>query len=337
MSRLDTILVGDAAKVISTLPESFVNCVVTSPPYYRLRDYQRRGQLGLEPHVDQWVDGLRTVMGEIHRVLVPSGTVWLNLGDTYSTGREGAVAKSLLLGPERLALALIEDGWTIRNKIIWAKRNPMPTSVGDRLGCAYEYVFLLTKQRSYFFDLDAIRVPHTSKRSASKTGRQAWAVPDEWRGPNMGSNGGLDRYKTRGLPGHPLGKNPSDVWWMATASYRGAHHAVYPVGLPGRAIKAGCPARRCSACKKPWEVLPARKRGHLALVGAPEPSCTCGASSEPGVVLDPFMGSGTTAVAAERLGRRWIGIELNPSFARSARERIVAARRDNGAAIKKAA
>jgi hypothetical protein len=153
----------------------------------------------------------------------------------------------------------------------------------------------------------------------------------------MGSNGGLDRYKTRGLPGHPLGKNPSDVWWMATASYRGAHHAVYPVGLPGRAIKAGCPARRCSACKKPWEVPPARKRGHLALVGAPEPSCTCGASSEPGVVLDPFMGSGTTAVAAERLGRRWIGIELNPSFARSARERIVAARRDNGAAIKKAA
>lgn len=337
MTALNRILIGDAVTILRGLPDGLVDCVVTSPPYYRLRDYQQTGQLGLEPHVDQWVESLRQVMREVERVLVPTGTVWLNLGDTYSKGREGASAKSLLLGPERLGLALIADGWTLRNKIIWAKRKPMPTSVGDRLGCGHELIYLLARQRSYFFDLDAIRVPHTSRRSPSRTGKPAWAVPDEWRGPNMGSNGGLDRYKRLGLPGHPLGKNPSDVWTTATASYRGAHHAVYPIALPERAIRAGCPARRCRRCRAPWKREPARLKSHLPLIGSTKPTCRCLTTAEPGLVLDPFIGSGTTAVAAEQLDRRWLGIELNRTFARLAEERIRAARTDRAAGERQAA
>ena len=326
MRRLNRIIVGDARRSLAKLPEGLVDCVVTSPPYFRLRDYQQDGQLGLEGHVDEWVEGLRQTMRELRRVLVPTGTVWLNVGDTYSSGREGAEAKSLLLGPERLALALAADGWTIRNRIVWAKSNPMPTSVGDRLSCGHETILLLTRQRRYFFDLDAIRVPHLSSRPASRSGRPAWSIPVEWRGPNMGSNGGLDHYKKAGLPGHPLGKNPGDVWNLATAGYRGAHHAVFPTGIPERAIRAGCPEKRCSRCRTPWTREKARRHRQLAVLGDIKPRCQCDAPSEPGVVLDPFIGSGTTAIAAEKLGRAWLGIEINPAFAALAQDRIAAAR-----------
>lgn len=129
------ILEGDAAAVLQTLPAESIDCIVTSPPYFRLRNYQVDGQLGLESHVDQYVDELRAVVRALHRVLKPSGTFWLNLGDSYSTHpREGAGRKSLLAAPERLLLALLEDGWTVHNKVVWAKTNPMPTSVRDRLG-----------------------------------------------------------------------------------------------------------------------------------------------------------------------------------------------------------
>lgn len=325
MTRLNRIIVADARRALAALPDEFVDCVVTSPPYFRLRNYQRAGQLGLEGHVDEWVEKLRLTLRQIQRVLVPTGTVWLNLGDTYSTGRDGAKAKSLLLGPERLALALLSDGWTIRNRIVWAKRNPMPTSVSDRLGCSHETVVLLVKQRRYFFDLDAIRVPHVSVRPASSSDRPAWAIPPDWRGPNMGSNGGLDHYKRSGLPGHPLGKNPGDVWAFSTAGYRGSHHAVFPMAIPDRAIRAGCPEKRCSLCLSPWTQGKAKTRAYLTVLGDAGPSCDCRARPEPGLVLDPFIGSGTTAIAAERLGRRWLGIELNPAFADQARARIGAA------------
>src|SRR5438128_8421697 len=116
-----------AGTALRKVPECIVDCSITSMPYFRLRDYQRPGQLGLEDHVGLWVDALRDVLREARRVLVPTGSVWLNLGDSYSTGREGAAAKSLLLGPERLALALVDDGWIIRSKVIWSKRNPMPS------------------------------------------------------------------------------------------------------------------------------------------------------------------------------------------------------------------
>ena len=152
------LLVGDALDRLRQLPDSSVDMVFTSPPYFRLRDYAADGQLGLEPHVDQWVERLVAISAEVHRVLVPTGTYWLNLGDTYSSHQsQGAARKSLLMAPERLALRLQQSGWIIRNKIVWAKPNPIPTSIQDRLNCTYEIVYVLAKQPRYFFDLDAIR------------------------------------------------------------------------------------------------------------------------------------------------------------------------------------
>jgi DNA modification methylase len=322
VSALNRIIVGNARAVLAGLPAGSVDCVVTSPPYFRLRNYQHVGQIGLEEHVDQWAEALRAILAETRRVLVPAGSVWLNLGDTYATGKEGAPAKSLLLGPERVALALLADGWILRNKVVWAKKNPMPSAVKDRLSCTYEVIYFAVKQPRYFFDLDAIRVPHRSSRGASKRKRPAWSVPEAWRGPAVGDNKGLDRLKAAGLPGHPLGKNPGDVWSLATASYQGAHHAVFPLALTLRPIQATCPERRCSLCRAPWLRQTIRDLGATALRGALEPSCACGAPFERGVVLDPFMGSGTVALAAERLGRSWLGIELNPAFAAQARQRI---------------
>lgn len=329
MIELNRILVGDARERLSGLPEGLVDCVVTSPPYFRLRNYQHAGQLGLEAHVDQWVEELRRVMQELHRVLVPSGSVWLNLGDCYGTGREGAAAKSLLLGPERLAFALLADGWIVRNKIVWAKRNPMPNPARDRFSCTWEVIYLLVRERCYFFDLDAIRLPHTTRSPDPKTSSSAWSVPEEWR-VTTSAHTGLGALKASGRVGHPLGKNPGDVWRLSTASYRGAHHAVFPLALVERPIRAGCPERRCQHCRLPWTRQTIRKLGHLAVRGELRPSCRCHAAWEPGLVLDPFIGSGTTALAAERLGRSWLGIELNPAFADLAKERIVAARSARG-------
>jgi site-specific DNA-methyltransferase (adenine-specific) len=324
MSPLNRILVGDARSLLNTLPRNYVDCVVTSPPYFRLRDYQHPGQLGLEQQVDEWVASLRQVLRATTRVLTPTGSVWLNLGDSYSTGREGAPAKSLLLGPERLALALLNDGWVVRNKVIWAKRNPMPSAVRDRLRCSWEVIYLLSRSTNYFFDLDAIRQPHTSTKKASRSSR-GWSVPPAWR-VTPTSNSGLDELAATGRVGHPLGKNPGDVWHLSTAAYRGPHHAVFPITLVERPILAGSPERRCARCRAPWRRETARRLGHLAVLGELQPSCTCPPQSEPGVVLDPFIGSGSTAIAAERHGRNWIGVDVNPDFARLAEERIRAAR-----------
>jgi DNA modification methylase len=321
---LNRLLVGDAQTQLRRLPDAFVDCVVTSPPYFQLRNYQHDGQIGLEQHVDSWVENLRTVLSETQRVLVPTGTVWLNLGDRYSTGREGARAKSVLLGPERLALALLSDGWLIRNKIIWAKRNPLPSAVRDRLTCTWEVIYLLARQPDYFFDLDAIRVPHTSTKKPKMTTR-AWSVPPQWR-VTSGANTGLDELSAAGRVGHPLGKNPGDVWHISTASYRGPHHAVFPTLLVERPIRAGCPERRCSRCHAPWYRATIRKLGHLAVRGELQPTCTCGGRAEPGLVLDPFIGSGTTAIVAEQQRRSWLGIELNPTFAQDAYERVIRSR-----------
>ena len=158
------LLVGDAHGELRRLPEASIDQVLTSPPYFRLRDYGVAGQLGLETQVSTWVYRLRRVAVELHRVLVPTGSLWLNLGDSYAVHpREGAPRKSLLLAPERLAEALVADGWILRNKIVWQKANPMPTSVSDRLACTWEVIYVFTKQPRYFFDLDAMREPHTSR------------------------------------------------------------------------------------------------------------------------------------------------------------------------------
>jgi site-specific DNA-methyltransferase (adenine-specific) len=330
VSRLkrNQLLVGDVRHLLPTLPAESVDCIITSPPYFRLRNSHDRNQIGLEPNVDAWVGELRQVLSQAARILKPTGGLWLNVGDTYSRHeRHGAKPKSLLLGPERLAMALVDDGWIIRSKVIWAKTNPMPTSVRDRLSCTHEVLYFAVRSRHYYFDLDAIRVPHRSK---PPTPRRAGAPPKldrpDWVGPAAGDNCGLDRQKIEGVVGHPLGKNPGDVWRQPTANYRGAHHSVFPVDLITRPLLASCPERTCGRCGQPWQREPFRRLGHLALLGQLSPACGCGAPWKPGVVLDFFMGAGTVAVAAEAHKRDWLGIELNPTFAALAEQRLTQAR-----------
>lgn len=328
MTPRNEIVVGDTRTVLAALAPSSVDCIVTSPPFFGLRNYGVAGQMGLEDSVQDWVGELRAVVRGLARVLRPTGSLFLNLGDSFSKhSRYGAPSKSLLLGPERLVLALQADGWIVRNKIIWAKTNPQPSSVSDRLTCTWEVVYFLTRCPHYFFDLDAVRVPHRSvrvKRPHEIGARPtAPATPPPWAGPLAGANHGLDRLKARGLPGHPLGKNPGDVWSLPTAGYRGAHFAVFPERLVERPIRAACPERVCIACGQPWRRTTQPSGGRLL-----QPDCRCRVAYRPGLVLDCFMGSGTVGVVAKRLGRDWLGIELSPSFAELARQRIDAARKE---------
>jgi DNA modification methylase len=320
------VIVGDVRQVLPTLRSSSVDCVITSPPYFRLRDYQAGGQIGMEASVEAWATELRTVMREIARILRPGGGLLLNLGDTYSRHqRDGAPAKSLLLAPQRVALALIEDGWIIRNQLVWAKTNAMPTSARDRLASSHEVFFFAVREADYYFDLDAIRVPHRSKLngpSVAAARRAQQARRPAWSGPLAGSNNGLDRLKAVGLVGHPLGKNPGDVWSFPTSNYRGAHHAMFPIDLVTRGLLAACPERVCQQCSRPWRRSPTKQLGHLAVAGELRPSCACSARWRSGLVLDPFMGAGTVAVAAEANSRDWLGIELNPEFAALTQQRL---------------
>ncbi len=327
------ILVGDALSRLRELPSASVDMVLTSPPYFRLRDYSHAGQIGLEDHVDQWVERLLPVTREIRRILTPTGTFWFDLGDSYATHhREGAARKSLLLGPERLALAMVADGWVLRNKIVWAKTNPRPTSVTDRLACTWEPVYVFASGQRAFFDLDAVRLPHRTqpRRPTVRRRTGSGAARGQYLGPNSEPVNGLNQLHANGQAGHILGKNPGDVWQLASGGLRGvAHPAVFPVALAERAIRAGCPERRCCMCRTPYRRL-LRSLGRTAVRGALRPQCSCDPkTSEPGIVLDPFIGAGTTAVAAEQLARRWIGVELNPDYAATATLRIEQACQDH--------
>jgi DNA modification methylase len=321
------ILIGDALAHMTALPDSSVDCVVTSPPYYSLRNYDAKGQLGLEATIDEWVDNLAAISAQAARVLVPTGTFWLNVGDTYAVHpRQGAPRKNLLMAPERLALQLQRDGWIIRNKIVWTKPNPVPTSVTDRLNTTYELIYVLARQPRYFFDLNAIREPHRTAAKTPAAAQRGAPAREAWRGPTGMTAIGLASIKAQGRVGHPLGKNPGDVWTITPGGYRSAHHATFPVALAERMVSAGCPEARCTRCRLPWRRPLIRALGQTATPTALAPTCDCQAPSEPGLVCDPFIGSGTTAVAAEKLGRDWMGIELNPEFAAAARSRIESAR-----------
>jgi site-specific DNA-methyltransferase (adenine-specific) len=339
------ILLGDALGWLQELEADSVDTVVTSPPYFLLRNYGVDGQLGAETTVEDWVAGLRSVMAEVARVIKDEGSVWLNLGDTYSRhAKHGALPKSLLLGPERLLLGLIEDGWVVRNKLVWAKPNPMPASVRDRLSCTWEPMYLLVRSRSYFFDLDAVRMAPTEgttrkKPSGGRRGRPAKydsgsSARPHWSGPLAGDNAGLSAMKRAGRSSHPLGKNPGDVWTLPTAAYHGAHFATFPEGLVERPLLAGCPERTCRSCGTAWRRPPLQQRlGSLAVRAVVRKSCACAKRDwQPGLVLDPFMGAGTVGVVAERLGRRWLGIELSQEFVGLAEQRIATARAERDGA-----
>ncbi len=356
--------VGDALGVLRDMPAESVHCVVTSPPYWGLRDYGTIGQLGLEATPDQYVANMVNVFREVRRVLRADGTVWLNIGDSYAVGgpnREsdkrdagantadgdrrppsGLKPKDLVGIPWRLAFALQADGWYLRSDIIWSKPNPMPESVTDRPTKAHEYLFLLTKSPRYFYDADAIREPH------HEDGRRVTAV--------VGKDGSEQHRNGERWPNS--GRNKRSVWEIATEAYPDAHFATFPQALVEPCVKAGCPEWVCGTCGKARERIVERGPSDYERLGknngvdfgtadsqpgnmgqtrtahgtVPSLRATaaktvgwsdCGHNNyQAGVVLDPFLGSGTTALVARRLGRTSIGIELSPEYAQLAARRL---------------
>jgi DNA modification methylase len=316
-----TLYTGDALTVLRELRDASVDCVVTSPPYWRLRDYtttdwsggqtrcphlasipatpSRGGQrcvrcgatrpdsqYGREPTPADYVETLRRLFAQVHRVLRPSGTMWVNLGDSYSTNSDGywcaypgqpgqpryrPVAdlphKNLLGMPWRVALALQADGWILRNAIIWHKPNATPTSIRDRLACQYELLFLLVRQPHYYFHLDPIRARYTGDRASSRRAHRGGTKPHTARGTWPPATTAETQLR---------GRNPGDVWTIPTQPRATSHPAPTPLELPARCIAAGCPPG--------------------------------------GTVLDPFSGTATTGLAARQLGRGYIGIDTNPDY-----------------------
>lgn len=344
-----TILLGDAVERLRGLSSNAIDCCVTSPPYYALRDYFVPGQIGLEPTVDDWVADLVTVMREVRRVLKPAGSLWLNLGDSFSRHpKYGAPAKSLLAAPERLLLALMAEGFIVRGKVVWSKPNALPNSVADRLNMTYEVVYFLVRSPRYYFDLDAIREPHRSRTGRRDTTGKS--KTPAWAGPLAdGSQDGLRRARPAGQPGHPLGKNPGSVWQIPTYGFRGPHFATFPPELIRRPILSTCPEAVCRRCGRPWrrrvtvtrlpvgppsraprprdpQVMRFKDRWHTVREIGDLIPCGCGAGTVPGVVLDPFMGAGTVGVVAEQLGRDWLGIEISADYRQLALRRIEKAR-----------
>lgn len=224
---------GDALEVLRTLPAKCVQCCVTSPPYWGLRDYGVKGQLGLERTPEEYVEKLVTVFREVRRVLKDRGVLWLNLGDTYSRKRlsNGIKPKELVGIPWRVAFALQADGWYLRSDIIWHKSNATPESVTDRPTKSHEYIFLFAKNRNYFYNADAIREQH--KEVSLKRMEYGWVDNRTKSGKKLFS----DTHKTRMC--HPKGKNKRTVWTTAKGACRGEHFATFPKEIPETCIKAG--------------------------------------------------------------------------------------------------
>lgn len=230
----DTIVHGDAANALAALPNAFVQCIVTSPPYYCQRDYGDHKQLGQEESPDEYISRLVEIFRQCRRVLRDDGTLWLNLGDKYDNGR--------LLGmPWRVALALIADGWVLRSDIIWHKPNAMPSSVKNRPTTDHEYIFMFSKGADYFYNADAIREPHVTftENSKMRGGRNHFGkvngTPEE--GKNAGhSNLHRGRWDQAF---HPLGRNKRTVWSIPLSKYRNAHFAVFPEKLVETCLLAG--------------------------------------------------------------------------------------------------
>jgi DNA modification methylase len=352
-----SILIGDVRKTLATLPAESVQCIVTSPPYYGLRDYGVDGQIGLEPTPEEYVAELVAVFREARRVLRADGVLWLNLGDSYAAGGNGGgnkndtnvgslsappkkaplgyKQKDLLGIPWRVAFALQADGWWLRSECIWAKPNPMPESVTDRPTKAHEQVFMLTKSARYFYDAAAVAEAASENKpfaSSSNGGEKAAALGQ--RGGNLG------------VPAHET-RNRRTVWTIASQPFSGAHFATMPPDLAEICIKAGTSERgQCPHCGAPWVrvekktpmVLARSERTHEkgrtrssgTMVEPPrsetvgwKQSCACPAHDPiPQTVLDPFGGAGTTGLVADRLQRNAILCELNPAYAEIARERI---------------
>lgn len=326
--------VGDVMDVIKDFPDDFVQCVVTSPPYFGLRDYGVAGQIGLEKTVEEYVATMVAVFREVRRVMRKDGTLWLNLGDSYSAGGRGGQGekqhsnrgtrdlaghpkktqgygvKQLLGIPWRVAFALQADGWILRQDIIWHKPNPMPESCRDRCTKSHEHMFMLTKSPRYYYDADAIRTPrktHEGRPDGCDSKQRA-----------------MGRFKT------PAGWNTE----------KGSHGTIHK---DGRTDKQRGHSRRHDRFNERWDAMSkeeqqakgANRRDVWTIATMPfkgahfatfpeklvEP-CILAGSREGDTVLDPFMGAGTVGVVAKRFRRDFVGIELNPEYVEMARERI---------------
>jgi DNA modification methylase len=316
-----TVYQGDVREHLLRMPAASVQCVVTSPPYFGLRAYtEDPREIGRELTPDEYIETMYTTLALVRVVLATDGVLWLNIGDSYvshdrggwrqgehlnpggrpaakGSGRNragtrapGLSPKNLMGMPWRLAFALQDDGWILRNAVIWRKSNPMPDSAKDRLTPSYEHLFLFSKSRRYWFDLDSIKVPTTGLAPGNSA--------ETWQ--RYGAATGTDSRRYGGNPTSTLSqvhetRNPGDVWTFPTEGFAGAHFAVMPSRLVSRCILAGCP--------------------------------------EGGTVLDPFAGSGTTLKVARSLGRKSIGIELNPDYMHIIRDRIGPAPLDFSEAI----
>lgn len=320
------VLDGHCLDVLRTLPAGSVHCCVTSPPYYALRDYGVDGQIGLEDTPAEFIAALVDVFREVRRVLRDDGTLWMNLGDSYagtkvtpstiaSQRRDNAPAptsakacagwkpKDLMGIPWRVAFALQDDGWWLRQDIIWNKPNPMPESIRDRCTKAHEYVFLLAKSERYHFDFEAFAEPRASEGVqgvagwASGEGAHDTIAHNRDKGDAKTFRGGRytkgakfdnshasERDSTGNKAAASATRNRRSVWTIPSDPFKGAHFATYPPALVEPCILAGCPPG--------------------------------------GTVLDPFGGAGTTGLVADRLQRNAVLIELNPTYAEMARRRI---------------
>jgi DNA modification methylase len=288
-----------------------VQTCVTSPPYYGLRDYGHDGQIGLEETPKQYIEAMVEVFSCVRDVLKDDGTLWINIADSWASTAQGTfnspqkiagdsanvyanfrpnvglAPKNMIGIPWRLAFALQDDGWILRQDIIWHKPNPFPESVKDRCTKSHEYIFLLSKKQKYFYDCDAIREPAIGEFDKEYVSpKKDWADFGGRRSREVNNNGQSEGYAVQNTaPQAPEnGRNKRSVWTIPTKPYEGAHFAVFPTDLIEPCILAGAP------------------------VG--------------GVVLDPFMGSGTTAQVAQSLGRQYLGCELNPEYAPLQKKRL---------------
>lgn len=307
-----TIITGDCREILPTLPAGSVHCCVTSPPYWGLRDYGVAGQIGLELTPDEYVGKLVAIFREVRRVLRDDGTLWLNLGDCYANdgklggetggkqayhddanrkriGREkrvtGLKPKDLIGIPWRVAFALQDDGWWLRQEIIWHKPNGLPESVADRCTKNHEHIFLLAKSELYYFDFKAIEEPCTSGPSDRKKMRESrdriGGKHKQLVDPLVAASSATNICRKRSV-GNGENRRKRSVWSVASGS-RVGHLAAFPARLIRPCVLAGCP--------------------------------------QGGVVLDPFLGSGTTAVVAAACGCNYVGIELNPKYVQLAKQR----------------
>jgi site-specific DNA-methyltransferase (adenine-specific) len=322
-----TLYCGDVNEQMAAMPAQSVQCCVTSPPYWALRDYGVAGQLGLEKTPEEYIANMVNVFRGVKRVLRDDGTLWLNIGDSYAH-------KSLVGIPWLLAFALRSDGWYLRSEIIWHKRSPMPESCRDRPTKAHEQIFLLTKSPKYFYDTVASAEPAlgTTRRASPKYALRDKKVDRASAGARM--LGGVTH------------RNMRSVWTLSSRPYKGAHFATFPPDLVERCLKAGTSEfGACPQCGAAWMRETEKRRiatrpgtgakpsgeeanrdpeRHITRVETTgvKPACKCAfpaidpypGKPAPCVVFDPFNGAGTTGAVAQAMGRHYVGVELNPSY-----------------------